>query len=386
MEFRERVFIALSLEEPDRVPVHALAIDGNNVKEILGTPEINSFQALRRLIDNNPDNWLDVVNKVVDGFEKTIFSNMCEAAIEIGLDVMQVGLLPYKFINESEMSDIFGRIWELKNNEGSFNPYYKYGTMNSLDKWEELKTDFQESITKQYVKKAKKLYSAISRKFKSKIMIFVETVFAGIYESAWQGMGIEYFSKQLYKNPNFIKEVFDVYADFNIALFNSYMDVGAEVFVEAGDIAYKSGPFFSVKKYYELLLPAYKKLTDAVHERGKKIILHTDGQITPLLDFIVDCGFDGLQSLEPTANVDLALVKKRVGDKLCLLGNIDVADVLTFGTKHDVFEAVKFAIKTAGLGGGFMISPSNMHPAVKVQNLRWMVEATKEYGKYPLNL
>lgn len=101
---------------------------------------------------------------------------------------------------------------------------------------------------------------------------------------------------------------------------------------------------------------------------------------------IVNSGFDGLQSLEPTANVDLALVKKKVGDKICLLGNIDVGEVLTTGTKQDVFDAVKYAIKTAGPGGGFMVSPTNMHQGVNPQNLRWMVEATHEYGNYPLNL
>ncbi|MFX1489413.1 MAG: uroporphyrinogen decarboxylase family protein, partial [Promethearchaeota archaeon] len=80
------------------------------------------------------------------------------------------------------------------------------------------------------------------------------------------------------------------------------------------------------------------------------------------------------------------LVKKKVGDKLCLLGNIDVAHVLTYGTKEEVFDAVKFAIKTAGPGGGFIISAANMHPAVKVQNLKWMIEATQKYGIYPLKI
>ena len=69
-----------------------------------------------------------------------------------------------------------------------------------------------------------------------------------------------------------------------------------------------------------------------------------------------------------------------------MIGNIDVGEVLTTGTKQDVFDAVKYAIKTAGQGGGFIVSPTNMHQGVLTQNLRWMVEATHEYGKYPLNL
>ena len=108
--------------------------------------------------------------------------------------------------------------------------------------------------------------------------------------------------------------------------------------------------------------------------------------IEQLLDFIVNCGFDGLHSLEPTAGVDLALVKKKVGEKLCLMGNIDIAHVLTYGTEKEVFDAVKYAIKTAGSGGGFIVSAANMHPGVNVQNLRWMVKATKKFGEYPISL
>ena len=129
----------------------------------------------------------------------------------------------------------------------------------------------------------------------------------------------------------------------------------------------------------------YSDLHGEVVGKLKKF-LHTDGHIHPLLDFVVNCGFDGLQSLEPTAGVDLALVKKKVGDKICLMGNIDVSHDLVYGTKEEVYNAVEYAIKTAGPGGGFMISPANMHPGVKVQNLKWMVEATHEYGKYPLQL
>ena len=312
MECRERVLAALNLEEPDRVPTHALAI--YHADEILGRESRNSFAILDQLIEANPDNWLEVLNKIIDGYEKSVFSNMCQAAIGIGLDVMQVGILPYQFISKDEMSDIFGRIWKLQDSGGGHvDPYFMHGTIDSVEKWKEVKQKFEDIYTKQYTRKAKKFFRGINMKFKDKIFIIVETVFAGIFESAWEGMDTTFFFKQLHKNPKLIAEVYDTYANFNVALFNSYMDAGVEVFCEAGDLAYKSGPFFSPKKYKELVLPAYKKLTDAVHDPGKKIILHTDGNITKLLDFIVDSGFDGLHSLEPTANVDLALIKKKVG-------------------------------------------------------------------------
>ena len=390
MECRERVLTTLNLEEPDRVPSHTIYIDANNVDNILGKPQISDFDTLEQIKRENPENWREEMSNLLESVETSVFSRCVEAAIKVGLDCMQVGIIPLEFVNVPDdnrdlMKDIFGRIWEAKNNEGNFNPYYLYGTMNSIEKWKETKENIQGPMTEKYTKMVKKFYRRINKKHKEKIFVIVTNDLAGVFESASQGMGMAYYSRMLHKNPRFIKEVHEVIAEFTAECYRSYMEVGAEVFVESGDLAYHTGPMMSPKKFNELLLPAYKIITDAVHERGGKIVLHTDGQITSLLDFIIECGFDGLHSLEPTANVDLALVKKKVGDKLCLLGNIDVAHVLTYGTKQEVYDAVRYAIKTAGPGGGFIVSAANMHPAVKVPNLRWMVEATKEFGKYPLS-
>ncbi len=382
---------ALNLEEPDRVPCHTILIDANNVDEILGKPQITDFDTLAQVKRDNPDNWAEEISKLVESVETSIFSRCVEAAANIGLDCMQVGIVPVEFIddpndNRDLMKDIFGRVWEARNNEGNFNPYYLYGTLNSNEKWKEIKENIEGPMTEKYTKMVKKFYRRINKKHKDKIFVAVTNDLAGVFESASQGMGMVYYSKMLHKNPSFIKKVHEVIAEFTAACYRSYMNAGAELFIESGDLAYHTGPMMSPKRFYELLLPAYKIITNTVHERGCNIVLHTDGQITPLLDFIVDCGFDGLQSLEPTAGVDLALVKKKVGDKLCLMGNIDVAHVLTYGTKEEVYDAVKFAIRTAGIGGGFIVSAANMHPAIKVQNLRWMVEATRKFGNYPLIL
>jgi uroporphyrinogen decarboxylase len=391
MDCRERILTALDLEEPDRVPCHLILIDANNVDKILGKPKVSDFDTVEQIQRDNPEGWREELSNLIESVETSVFSRCVEAAVEIGLDCMQVGLVPVYFIEVPSderllMKDVFGRVWEARNNEGNFNPYYLYGTMNTPEKWEETKAKLQGELTEKYCKMAKKFYRRINKRHKDKIFVVVTNDLAGVFESASQGMGMSYYSKMLHKNPKFIKEVHEVIAQFTADMYMSYMDSGAEVFIESGDLAYHSGPMMSPKKFYEVLLPAYRIITDAVHERGGKVVLHTDGQVTPLLDFVVDCGFDGLQSLEPTANVDLALVKKKVGDKLSLWGNIDVSYILVNATKHEVFDYVKNSIKIAGPGGGYVVSGANMHPGVNVPNLKWMVEATKEFGTYPINL
>ncbi len=120
-------------------------------------------------------------------------------------------------------------------------------------------------------------------------------------------------------------------------------------------------------------------------KNGWQLLLHTikDGDITKLLDFIVESGFDGLQCLE-LPHVNPILIKKKVGDKLCLSGNIDTKYVLVKATKTEVEKAVLDAINAMGKGGGFMVSLSKFHPLISVDRLKWMLDAVKRFGVYPL--
>jgi uroporphyrinogen decarboxylase len=209
--------------------------------------------------------------------------------------------------------------------------------------------------------------------------------FASVFPPVWQGMGMGAFSRALRKDPKLIQERFEQTTEFVLGVFKVYADCGAKVFFEGGDIAFKSGPLINPKYIDKYVLPCMKRVTEAVHEWGGKIIFHSDGDITSLLDFVLEAGFDGLHCLEPPY-VDLELVKKKVGDKLCLLGNIDTSHILVKGTQKEVEDAVKYAIRRLGRGGGYMLSPSNSHPDMTYQNIKWMIEATKKYGVYPLKL
>lgn len=113
---------------------------------------------------------------------------------------------------------------------------------------------------------------------------------------------------------------------------------------------------------------------------------HTDGNLWPIMDDIVDTGLDALDPLEPMAGMDIGKVKERYGDRIALAGNVDCGELLSRGTTEDVVEAVKETIAKASPGGGHILASSNsIHPAVKPENYRAMVEAAKEFGQYPLD-
>jgi len=102
---------------------------------------------------------------------------------------------------------------------------------------------------------------------------------------------------------------------------------------------------------------------------------------------IVDTGVDGLNPMEPIAGMDIGKIKQRYGKRLCLIGNIDCAYILSEASTSEVEAAVKECILRASAGGGHIISSSNaIHSSVKPENYRTMIAATKKYGRYPLSL
>lgn len=379
----ERIWTALNLEEPDRIPTHTINIDGNVADKIIGRPKRTAFDVFDDMEKQYPDDWADKINSIIVDIEISTFSKAVRAGYEIGFDGVGVQYIPFIFESQTEMTDIFGKRHKIRNIDGNPYPDYYGGYIKNRDDWEKYpKPDMKEEY-----KAAKKFYKGVLRKcrdIKDDICIIAQNALTSVFPPVWQGMGMNNFARALKNDPKLIEERFRFCTDFVLTVFKAYSDCGAKIFLEGGDIAHKGGPMMSPKYFNKYLLPRYQEVSEAIHDWGGKYILHTDGDITSQLDFIVESGFDGLQCLEPPW-VDPYLVKKKVGDKLCLSGNIDTKHILVDATKQDVEQAVANAINAMGKGGGFMISPANFHPNITVDRLKWMIEAANNLGVYPLH-
>lgn len=135
------------------------------------------------------------------------------------------------------------------------------------------------------------------------------------------------------------------------------------------------------------VIPVLKDLVDEAKSLGVFVMKHTDGNIYPILDLIVDTGIHGLHPIDPNAGMDLGDVKEKYGHRICLMGNVDCAYVLTWGTVEEVREDVRRCIRQAARGGGYICMSSNsIHPAVKPENYAEMVRAVHEMGQYPISI
>lgn len=197
--------------------------------------------------------------------------------------------------------------------------------------------------------------------------------------------GIDNLLMSFLAAPEFAHRLLDKVLEVNIKLARRAVRAGADVIMLGDDYAGTRGPLFSPTVFREFVLPRLKRMVDAIHEEGAKVIKHSDGNLWPILDMIVGAGIDGIHPLEPVAGMDIGEVKQRYGSKVCVLGNIDCSQILPRGTANEVETAVKECIRKASFGGGHIICSSNsIHSSVKPENYLAMIQAAKKYGRYPL--
>jgi len=197
-------------------------------------------------------------------------------------------------------------------------------------------------------------------------------------------MGFVEFTKLIYRNPDTVARIVAFHTDLYLRCIDAVMDAGAEVVLGGDDLGQKTGPLMSPALVEKFFGESYRRVAARVHERGRKLVWHSCGNIYALLDKFVEWGFDGIITMEPTAGMELGKVREQVGHKLVLIGNLDVSRLMVRGKRDEVEAAVKQAIAEAGPGGGYILSTCHSHSKVDPTRLAWMIEAAHRYGRYPL--
>jgi uroporphyrinogen decarboxylase len=193
-------------------------------------------------------------------------------------------------------------------------------------------------------------------------------------------MGIEGFSYALYENRPLIEAVLDRYFDWSAVVAERACRLGFDVYVSTDDMAFKTAPYFSPTVFRELVLPRYRRVAPAI---TLPWIVHTDGNILPFLDDLVSLGISGLHPNEKGA-MDIRAVKRTYGDRICVLGNVDL-NLLGMGTPDAVRDEVRALIRDVAPGGGYILTSGNsLAGYLKPENVLAMVEAVQEYGRYPI--
>lgn len=153
-------------------------------------------------------------------------------------------------------------------------------------------------------------------------------------------------------------------------------------FCLCSDYCFNDRPFLSPAMLGEFVMPYLAKQTKGLREMGYYIIKHTDGNIMPILDDLVGTNPHALHSLDPQGSVDIAEVKKRVGDRVCLIGNVNCG-LLQTGTNEQVIESARYALNHGMPGGGYVFGTSNcIYTGMALSRYELMLDVWRKEGNY----
>ena len=194
-------------------------------------------------------------------------------------------------------------------------------------------------------------------------------------------MGLEAFSLALYDDLPLVERLLDLYVDWIEVVAGRAAGLGFDAFVSTDDFAFNTAPFFSPQFFHDIVLPRYQRVAPRI---TLPWVIHSDGDISLLLEDLVSVGIAATHPNEPAA-MDIRAVKRAWGDRICVLGNVDL-NHLALGTPEEVEREVRDLVRDLGPGGGYILTSGNsLTGYCRADNVLAMSAAVRRYGRYPIS-
>lgn len=356
---RERVLAALRLEQPDRVPWVDNGIDDRLQIQIMGGANFTPGDLCRKL--------------KLDGFGATF-------PIHGGYDPVEVSEEEIPFASyyypENINFDFFNTYLTETEDPDMGREFLTTRLMVSDESLSLLDTMLPDPDHPSRYERVENWLS----KYREEFATFARLDLGS--GAVLQSMGLENFSYILVDNPQLIHTIHEKFSEWAIRTIAHLNKSSFDFLWIMDDLAWNKGPFMSPKVFREFFLPHMKDVAKTIK---KPWVFHSDGNISPILDDLMELGMDALHPIQPDV-MDIADIKLNYGDKLCLIGNIDLHYTLTRGSPEEVDAEVKERILAAGPNGGYIISSAmTLADYCKPENVFAMSKAVQAYGEYPLN-
>lgn len=165
-----------------------------------------------------------------------------------------------------------------------------------------------------------------------------------------------------------------------LALIDRLAEAGADFAYLPHDVADNRGPFLARRHFDSLVWPRYQRLVERCHQHGMLALLHSDGQITGLVERYIAIGADLLQSLDPMAGVDIAKIRPLARGRMALMGNVP-CNLLQETDEAAIARAVRYCLDACDDGaGGHVFSTSNtIFPGMPLASYRAMLAAFHDW-------
>ncbi len=361
MTARERIDTTLRGEMPDRVPIFDLIQNIDLIETVTGekiTPA-NGLDLLCRTIGER----LDITRGIAPPVEEKILRH------DDGFVYKQEWWTTW--LIERPFRDVAGLLEYIRRNIDEIHNR-KRGEMWTFAGKGNVWGMADESPREQFLR--------LQEKCGENTVLFPNESPAGL-DTAHIRAGLDLFIYAYAEDPELVSAWLEAFNWAEIERVHETADAAlSPVALVYSDLADKNQPFFSPAFLRREFFPRLKKLVDAWHSHGVKVIYHSDGNLWPILDDYRAAGVEGINPLEPLCHMDLAEVHKAYPAWI-KMGGVDASQLLPFGSEEAVRQATRRLIDHAGVDGKLWLgSTTEIHPAIPVRNVMAMWDEVETRG------
>lgn len=362
MNSKERVKIALSHKEPDRIPMDYWADKIIN-KKMMAALGIKDIEKLYQYLDID---FRFVEGTVYKGPPMTVYEDGSKMDIwgvrrkQILVDKSNADKGSYEHVVEHPLAGAES-VKDIENYPGWPSPEsYDY---SQVEKMADLYSEYAVICGGDRLNRTAQLKPAMYLR------------------------GVQQVMLDLALNPEMVEAMVErlvnYYLEYNRRIFDSAAG-SIDIFFMGDDFGTQTGMMMSRDMWRRFFKPGFRKFIDLAHQYDIKVMHHTCGAIVELIPEFIECGLDILQSLQPrAAGMDFGKIKEEYGKYICFQGALCIQDTLPHGTEKEVEAEVIDRIRTLGIGGGYILCPAhNMQADTPIKNVLALYETAKKYGTY----
>ena len=221
--------------------------------------------------------------------------------------------------------------------------------------------------------------SQILHREANRLGVALDGGWSALGDSAVWLCGINNICLWQFDQPDLLDALFDELLEWEMRRTELLLQEGIDEMVHMA--WYEGTVFWTPKSFRRFIKPRLAQLIERCHSAGVlfRYIITKDWQ--PIQNDLLDLGVDCIAGVDPVQDkLDLQEVKRQIGDRVCLMGGINAAVMLTQWSNDQIREAIARAMQIMSPGNGFILFPvDNVFCELPWEKVEWVIEQYQRY-------
>ena len=229
----------------------------------------------------------------------------------------------------------------------------------------------------------KRFFTGIDEKIAARPDCFrVFRIGFSLYERAWTLRGMENLMMDMIENPEFVHELMDTIADYNIAQLNRACEHDIDAVYFGDDWGQQHGLQMGPRWWHEFIYPVLQRMYGVVRRAGKYVMIHSCGDVDELFDDLIAAGLNCFNPFQPEV-MDIDALLPRYRGRLAFYGGMSTQRILPFGTVDQVRAETRRLLEL-GREGGYLFAPAHdVEGDVPLENMLAFIEVLQQQPGAP---